>query len=456
LEATRKLWAQAAGNEQAALASVDELVNKFNKRWSEFTESMTIEDSGKVSEGEAAFSSVLEQEQKAQAKQIAKLQHKLSQALENVRQAETTRQNLQEALTLNSSLLAKVEEVQAKYVALKESDSSESSSNRPAQGSDAVEPGGSSVPEEKETSSLTPREKDASPEIDPAELERKYKKAKQILADERAKRESLKSKWAQAEKERDDLTESNARLLKQISEKDEMNAKSLSTILQLKSMTEQLSAQKEALEQQAKSANQVALAARLATNAKERVAEEVVKEKAALEDRLKELEKRDVETKAEMARITAEFSAANGKVAAKDMELANALKRSEELVAENEEKREKIRKLVDSIDKAEREAREAKERLSSVEASAGSSSGGGGFSSSGVFTVDQLKTQVDVLKRRLACPVCHYRDKECIIMRCRHMHCKQCVEERISNRSRKCPSCNNKFSEKDVEDVWLS
>ena len=41
-------------------------------------------------------------------------------------------------------------------------------------------------------------------------------------------------------------------------------------------------------------------------------------------------------------------------------------------------------------------------------------------------------------------------------MRCRHMHCKQCVDERISNRSRKCPTCNNKFSDKDVEDVWLN
>jgi E3 ubiquitin-protein ligase BRE1 len=81
------------------------------------------------------------------------------------------------------------------------------------------------------------------------------------------------------EKERDNLTETNARLLRQSAEKDDMNAKSLSTILHLKNLTEQLTQGKLSLEQQLKSAGQLALAARLATNAKDRVAEEIVKEK---------------------------------------------------------------------------------------------------------------------------------------------------------------------------------
>ncbi len=73
--------------------------------------------------------------------------------------------------------------------------------------------------------------------------------------------------------------ETNARLLKQNMEKDDMNAKSLSTILHLKSLTEQAEKEKEAREQEAKSYEQVSLAARLAENAKERVAEEALKEK---------------------------------------------------------------------------------------------------------------------------------------------------------------------------------
>jgi hypothetical protein len=69
------------------------------------------------------------------------------------------------------------------------------------------------------------------------------------------------------------------RLLKQSTEKDDMNAKSLSTILHLKSLTEQYEQEKVVREQEAKSVEQVSLAARLAANAKERVTEEVLKEK---------------------------------------------------------------------------------------------------------------------------------------------------------------------------------
>lgn len=81
-----------------------------------------------------------------------------------------------------------------------------------------------------------------------------------------------------AEKERDALIKTNVRLLKQSAEKDDMNAKSLSTILHLKHVTKQLEQEKEILEQKKKSSTQLALAARLATNAKERVHEEAMKE----------------------------------------------------------------------------------------------------------------------------------------------------------------------------------
>lgn len=73
--------------------------------------------------------------------------------------------------------------------------------------------------------------------------------------------------------------ETNARLLKQSAEKDDMNAKSLSTILHLKNLTEKLNQGKISLEQQLKSAGQLSLAARLAINAKDRVTEEITKEK---------------------------------------------------------------------------------------------------------------------------------------------------------------------------------
>jgi len=72
-----------------------------------------------------------------------------------------------------------------------------------------------------------------------------------------------------------------------------------------------------------------------------------------------------------------------------------------------------------------------------------------------MFTTKQLTTQVDHLKSRLACPVCNTRDKQVILLRCRHMFCRQCVDKNIKNRSRKCPACAQRFDIKDVGDIWL-
>ena len=71
----------------------------------------------------------------------------------------------------------------------------------------------------------------------------------------------------------------NARLLKQSSDKDDMNAKSLSTILHLKQRNEELGKENAIIKEKAQASQQLNLAARLAANAKERVGEEAMKEK---------------------------------------------------------------------------------------------------------------------------------------------------------------------------------
>lgn len=474
LSKTEEKWSQALGNEKAALAAVDELISKFNKRWYEFTHHSASTDNNTAggdtegSNGKAIAPLPEDNPQVVMSKQIAELKHKLNQALENVRQSETTRENLKVALTMNGSLQLKLDEVRAKYAAVQAARSSSNPSNHrpPAQGSSQ-----SNAAAEGVVSSSTLKEKCTSEQAKPnaessgtssrsEKLHRDYRRARKELAAMTASKESAKAKFERAEKERDSLMESNIRLLKQIGEKDEMNAMSLSTILHLKSMTEKLMEERDNLEQQVKSASQLALAARLATNAKERVSDEVLKEKNAVDDRLAELVRQYQVTQIELKRVSAEWSEASGRMAVTESELANALKRSDELVTESEQKRQEIRKLVDLVNKAERETREANEKLASAIKSGVADAGdsGTGVASGGTssFSVDQLKTQISVLKSRLACPVCHYRDKECIILRCRHMHCKQCVDERISNRSRKCPTCNVKFSENEVGDIWLN
>jgi E3 ubiquitin-protein ligase BRE1 len=474
LKRTEDRWAQSLGNEKAALAAVDELITKFNKRWAEATGHEHCDEVVDCSETDInnlddkiCAPQPDESVDVQQMKQIAILRHKLDQALENVRQSETARENLATALSMNGELSAKLEELKAKYSALQSQQPAQSrgvsatSSSGNQAGHGSAHNSGS---HNNSTDAVSSRDKDVldsragegGSSDRPAKYEKAYRKTKDELKRVVASRESVKTKLEKAQKDLDGIMETNVKLMKQIGEKDEMNAKSLSTILHLKSLTEKLASERDNLEHQAKSASQLALAARLATNAKERVSEEILKEKGVLEERIADLETQYQSTVGELERVSTEWSEASGKMAVKDTELTNALKRSEELAADNEHKREEIRKLVDVVTTAERDAKEAKEKFAEAMKSGMGPSAGVGSSGLSSYSVDQLKTQISVLKSRLACPVCHYRDKECIILRCRHMHCKQCVDERISNRSRKCPTCNVKFSENDVGDIWLN
>ena len=146
---------------------------------------------------------------------------------------------------------------------------------------------------------------------------------------------------------------------------------------------------------------------------------------------MEESEERNAALKKELQSTTTEWSEADAKISILNSQLSKAMKRSDELVTESEQEAKERRKLQDSLDTAVRKAGEATEKLNELAKQKGGIGTGGGDSS---FTVEQLNTQVSVLKGRLACPVCHYRDKDCIIMRCRHMFCKHCVEENIQVR----------------------
>lgn len=453
LETIREKWAQSAGNEKTLMKSLEELQDKHQKRWNELTAS----EESRQENGDLTLA-------EEQARKIVELEHKLRQAIENVRQAETARTNLRDALVLNESLQAKLEELKAKqnekYEKVDKTEKNERTNPKSSSSNDnSATPSGSKGEGHAESKSHSEskshhhRESTGGSERISAEkaekIYRENKKMRKEIAAIMASKEGHKAKLERVEKERNAMLDINARLLKQAAEKDEMNAKSLASILHLKSLTEHLTLERENFEQQLKSAEQLALAARLATNSKDRLHEEFIKEKARLEEEIRELENRYVETKRDLSLKNSECANVSGRTAILKADLANVSKRCDEFVIAVEEQKEESRKLLDALDKAERQAREAREKLAVL------SKNSHGESENSGFTTEQLKTQIQVLKNRLACPVCHYRDKECIIMRCRHMHCRQCVEERLANRSRRCPTCNNPFGRSDMEDIFL-
>lgn len=61
-----------------------------------------------------------------------------------------------------------------------------------------------------------------------------------------------------------------------------------------------------------------------------------------------------------------------------------------------------------------------------------------------------------VLAQMIAiCTVCHKNFKNTVIKTCGHVLCNECVDERTSSRSRKCPCCNRAFGQNDAMRVTL-
>lgn len=362
------------------------------------------------------------------------LEHKLAQALENVRQAEVVRDHLKQALALNEKLQARVVNLQEENSELQRQ----------------IEEHSSSLPQpQKEDISIAEKAGVTFAELTEKQFDRLYldnRKMKKDLATLTEAKSSLKAKIERLEKERLQMNDSHARLLQQHAEKDEMNSKSLSTVLHLKSQTEQLRHEKKILEDQAKSASELAEAAHAVASAKEAVTREMQEVEESLRARIEEVLQELAELQAKYLDAQNKQDQESGKLATLKSELDNIKQRCDALVGQLEEKQKEINDLVEKISETESKWNRAQDQLSTLQDSE---------SSIESVVIKNLNTHISQLKSRLACPVCHYREKECIIMRCRHMHCKQCVNERIQTRSRQCPTCNQKFSENDVEDVFL-
>ncbi|CAI5720154.1 unnamed protein product [Peronospora destructor] len=60
------------------------------------------------------------------------------------------------------------------------------------------------------------------------------------------------------------------------------------------------------------------------------------------------------------------------------------------------------------------------------------------------------------LQKPVNCSVCQDRRKDVIISKCFHMFCKECIENNLKSRNRKCPTCKKMFGQDDVKTVWFT
>ncbi|PGH03259.1 hypothetical protein AJ80_08725 [Polytolypa hystricis UAMH7299] len=64
-------------------------------------------------------------------------------------------------------------------------------------------------------------------------------------------------------------------------------------------------------------------------------------------------------------------------------------------------------------------------------------------------------SEYEMLRTLALCTVCRRTFKNTAIKTCGHVFCRECVEERLTSRSRKCPNCNKSFGNNDYMHITL-
>ncbi|GAA5936008.1 hypothetical protein JCM10213_002177 [Rhodosporidiobolus nylandii] len=110
-------------------------------------------------------------------------------------------------------------------------------------------------------------------------------------------------------------------------------------------------------------------------------------------------------------------------------------------------------KADERVSKLERQLQQAQEKAANAAtvASASASSGAGVDAQE----VRELKKYNADLSRMLRCSTCTVRFKEIVLTRCGHTFCKDCIDQRLAVRNRKCPNCATQFASSDVMNIYF-
>jgi len=80
-----------------------------------------------------------------------------------------------------------------------------------------------------------------------------------------------------------------------------------------------------------------------------------------------------------------------------------------------------------------------------------SGGGGGGGGASG-----ELKEQLEYYRGIVKCPLCMKNEKNAVINKCFHTFCRDCIDQRLNLRNRKCPTCAVPIDFQSVKELFLT
>ncbi|CAH0477041.1 unnamed protein product [Peronospora belbahrii] len=127
----------------------------------------------------------------------------------------------------------------------------------------------------------------------------------------------------------------------------------------------------------------------------------------------------------------------DAEVAKKICETAEKSQREQQLLQEKHKPCEKCETFSKKIEDIQRQVQNSK------------------LASTGELT-DLERFELRDLQKLVNCSVCQDRRKDVIISKCFHMFCKECIENNLKSRNRKCPTCKKMFGQDDVKSVWFT
>ncbi len=65
-------------------------------------------------------------------------------------------------------------------------------------------------------------------------------------------------------------------------------------------------------------------------------------------------------------------------------------------------------------------------------------------------------TMLSITLGMLHCPMCKLRYKGVVLNKCFHLFCKECIEEVVQEKTKKCPTCGEKFNKDDIKTVFFT
>ncbi|TPX36367.1 hypothetical protein SmJEL517_g01550 [Synchytrium microbalum] len=110
--------------------------------------------------------------------------------------------------------------------------------------------------------------------------------------------------------------------------------------------------------------------------------------------------------------------------------------------------------------KAQEQADVFKKKLEVREAALAAATGSNGASMPSSSTISApsdvgLQQRLDEYRGLIICRTCDSRFKSVVLSKCMHVFCKECIDDVLNARQRKCPTCGTAFGKDDVKTIYL-